>query len=172
MSRLRPLLLLLLCPLLITGCNPTATAGERPIAVGFSCTAAGTYHGDEVAGAITRNSAGLLTLALTKPAELDGLTMTWDGQTVTLGMLGLTWSLSPEKVPSAALGKRLLQTLDAVVYNTADGVLTEDGRHKTTGTLDGGVTYALYSDPTTGTLLALDVADEELYLTFADFQKL
>ncbi|MBE6758192.1 MAG: hypothetical protein E7552_06575 [Ruminococcaceae bacterium] len=167
---IRPLRLfpLLLC-LLLTGCNTAAAVGQRPIAVGFSCTAAGRYHGNEVAGKVERSSAGLLTLTLTKPDELNGLTMTWDGQTVTLDMLGLKWSLSPEKVPSAALGRRLLQALDAVVYTTADGVLTEDGRHKTTGELEGGITYTLYSDPETGALLSLEVPKEELYLTFADF---
>ncbi len=169
----RPLRLfpLLLC-LLFAGCNTAATAGERPIAVGFSCTATGTYRGDAVAGSVERNAAGLLTFTLSKPEELNGLTMTWDGQTVTLGMLGLTWSLSPEKVPSAALGKRLLQTLDAVVYSTADGVMTEDGRRKTTGDIEAGVTYTLYSDPETGALLALDVPSEELHLQFNDFTKI
>ncbi|MBE6768927.1 MAG: hypothetical protein E7549_08515 [Ruminococcaceae bacterium] len=169
----RPLRLfpLLLC-LLLAGCNTAAAVGERPIAVGFSCTAQGTYHGDEVAGKIERSSAGLLSFTLTKPDELNGLTMTWDGQTVTLGMLGLEWSLSPEKVPSAALGKRLLQALDAVVYTTTEGVLTDDGRRKTTGEAEKGVTYTLYSDPKTGALLSLEVPAEELQLTFEDFTKI
>lgn len=169
---IRPLRLLplLLC-LILVGCNTVAT-GERPCAVGFSCTARGTYHGDEVAGTVKRSSAGLLTLTLTKPDELNGLTMTWDGQTVTLGMLGLKWSLSPDKVPSAALGKRLLQALDAVVYTATDGVLTEDGRRKTTGEVETGVTYTLYSDPATGALLSLDVPTEELHLEFDNFTKI
>lgn len=170
---IRPLRLfpLLLC-LILVGCNTATTTGERPCAVGFSCTAAGTYRGDAVAGTVERSSAGLLTLTLTQPEELNGLTMTWDGQTVTLGMLGLKWSLSPDKVPSAALGKRLLQTLDAVVYTTTDGVLTGDGRRKTTGELEGGVTYTLYSDPKTGALLSLEVPAEELQLEFDDFTKI
>lgn len=111
-----------------------------------------------------------MKLSLTQPDELNGLTMTWDGQTVTLDMLGLRWSLSPEKVPSAALGKCILQSLDAVVYSTTEGVLTEDGRLKTTGEAQAGVPYTLYSDPETGALLSLEVPSEELYVVFSDFK--
>ena len=109
-------------------------------------------------------------MSLSQPDELNGLVMTWDGQTVTLEMLGLQWSLDPEKVPRAALGKRVLQTLDAVVYTTTDGVLTEDGRLKTVGDADTGVPYTLYSDPESGALLSLEIPSEELYLVFSDFK--
>ena len=142
----------------------------QPRAIGFSCAVQGTYHGESVAGSVQRSSAGLLTLTLTQPEELNGLTMTWDGQTVTLEMLGIKWSLDPETVPGAALGKRLLQALDAVVYQPAEGILTEDGRCKTIGELEGGVSYTLYSDPETGALLALEIPTEELSLTFTDFK--
>ena len=167
--RLKPLLLLFpLC--LLLGCNRTASAGHLPIAVGFSCNAEGTLKGDPIAGSIERSGAGLLRMSLTQPDELNGLTMTWDGQTVTLEMMGLQWSLDPEKVPRAALGKRVLQSLDAVVYTTTDGVLTEDGRLKTVGDADTGVPYTLYSDPESGALLSLEIPSEELYLVFSDFK--
>ena len=169
LHRLKPLLLLLpLC--LILGCNRTAATGHLPIAVGFSCEAEGTLKGDPIAGTIERSGAGLLRMALTQPDDLNGLVMTWDGQTVTLEMLGMQWSLDPEKVPRAALGKRVMQSLDAVVYSAADGVLTEDGRLKTVGNAEAGVPYTLYSDPETGALLSLEIPSEELYLVFSDFK--
>ncbi len=165
-------LIALFLPLcLLLGCNRTAATGHLPIAVGFSCEAEGTLKGDPIAGSIQRSGAGLLRMSLTQPDELNGLTMTWDGQTVTLDMLGLQWSLDPEKVPRAALGKRVLQSLDAVVYSTADGVLTEDGRLKTVGDAETGVPYTLYSDPESGALLSLEIPSEELYLVFSDFKQ-
>ncbi len=170
MIRLFRLLPLLLC-LLLTGCNPN-TSDTPPTAVGFTCTAVGSYRGESVSGTVERSSTGLLSLTLTAPEELNGLTMTWDGQKVILSMLGIKWSLSPEKVPASALGKRLLQALDAAVYRTVDGVITADGRCKTEGVLEDGVAYTLYSAPESGALLALEVPREELYLTFADFKRI
>jgi len=73
-------------------------------------------------------------------------------------------------VPRAALGKRVMQSLDAVVYSAADGVLTEDGRLKTVGNAEAGVPYTLYSDPETGALLSLEIPSEELYLVFSNFK--
>lgn len=168
---IRTLLLFPLILCLLTGCSPKEDAALPPAATGFSCGITGTYRGEETAGQLTRTAAGLLTVSLTKPAELDGLTMEWNGETVTLRMLGLSWSLSPEDVPQAALGQRILGTLDTVVYGSATGEVV-DGRLVTTGDAGDGTAFTLYSDPETGALLALEVPSEELSLTFVDFQKM
>lgn len=173
----RPLLLsalLALC-ILLTGCNrTTAATAEPPAATGFSCGFAGTYRGEEVAGSLQRSAAGLLTATLTAPESLSGLTMTWNGETVALSMLGLDWEMNPDAVPQAALGRRVLNALDAVVYGEGVGDLTDDGRLKTVGAAgedaDGG--FTLYSDPATGDLLSLEVPSEELTLTFSEFTRI
>ena len=165
MIRLRLLLLLPLC--LLIGCNRPAVA-TPPTATGFSCTAVGTYRGEEIAGTLTRASAGLLTVTLTRPAALEGLTMEWNGESVSLGMLGLQWSLDPEKVPEAALGEQLLLALDTLVYSAGDSETDAEGR---VVTRDADNTFTIYSDPNSGALLALEVPNAALSLTFSDFTK-
>lgn len=167
----------MLC-VLLTGCNQATATAEPPSATGFSCSAVGTYRGEEVAGTLNRTSAGLLTVSLTAPESLDGLTMVWDGEEVTLRLLGIEWAISPDAIPQAALGERILRALDAVVYGESetDSSLTDDGRLKTTGSAGtdaattGNAAFTLYSDPATGALLSLEVPTEELTLTFSDFQ--
>ena len=146
-----------------------------PTVTGFSCNAAGTYRGEGVAGTLTRTAAGLLTVTLSKPDTLSGLTMEWNGTDVNLKLMGLSFSVNPDTVPEAALGKRILQSLDAVVYGQAEGTLTEDGRQKTEGTAgegDSAAAFTVWSDPATGSLLGLEVPAEELSLTFSEFQRL
>lgn len=174
--RLSALSVLLALCLLSVGCNHPKTTAP-PIATGFSCAAAGTYRGEEVAGTITRTAAGLLTISLTAPEELEGLSMVWDGETVTLKLLGIEWAISPDTIPEAALGERILRTLDAVVYGESEGdsILTDDGRLKTVGSASDTATadtaaFTLYSDPESGALLSLEVPSEELTLAFSEFQ--
>lgn len=168
--RLWPVLLALV--VLLTGCNPRSSSKvETPHVTGFSCSAAGTYREEAVAGTLTRSAAGLLTVTLSEPSSLDGLTMTWNGENVKLRMLGIEWSISPDAIPQAALGVRILQSLDAVVHGEGEGERTADGRLRTTGTA-GDAAFTLYSDPATGALLSLEVPSEELTLTFSDFRPL
>lgn len=172
--RLSTLSLLLALCLLIVGCHRPQTTAP-PIATGFSCTARGTYRGEEVAGTITRTAAGLLTISLTAPEALDGLSMAWDGESVTLKLLGIEWAINPDTIPEAALGERVLRALDAVVYGeyADESALTDDGRLKTVGTAGDtadNAAFTLYSDPESGALLSLEVPSEELTLTFSEFQ--
>lgn len=136
--------------------------------MGFSCAVQGTYRGDTVAGTLQRGAAGLLTVTLDEPAALEGLTMTWNGETVTLQLLGVSWNVSPDALPQTALGVRLLDALDAVVYGESTGQPMADGRLCTTG-MAGDAAFTLYSDAATGALLSLEVPAEELTLTFSDF---
>lgn len=168
---IRTLLLFPLILCLLIGCSPKNEAALPPAATGFSCGITGTYQGDEVAGELTRTAAGLLTVSLTKPAELDGLQMEWNGEVVTLRMLGLSWTVDPADVPEAALGQRILDALDTVVYGGGTGEVVE-GKLVTTGDAGNGTPFTLCSDPATGALLSLDVPSEELSLTFVDFQKM
>lgn len=169
MKHLRLYLCLLLLPLLLTGCKRPKEEPVPPVAAGFTCGFTGTYRGEAVAGRLERSSAGLLTVSLTEPQELAGLVAEWDGEQVTLRLMGLSWSVDAGTVPQAALGERVLGALDAVVYGTAAGTVGADGRLTITGEAGEGASFTLYADPQTGALSALSVPSEELELTFSDF---
>lgn len=146
--------------------TPTEKTARQPVVTGFSCDMAGTYRDTEVAGQITRTSAGTLTVTLSKPAGLDGMELTWDGQDVVMNMLGLSVTVDPATIPESALGRSVLEALDAGMRG--GGKLTERGMC-VEGTTESG-SFALYADPDTGALTALSVPSLPLELTFTNFQ--
>ena len=166
---IRRLLPLLLLPLLLVGCKRAPKPKAAPAATAFSCTFSGQYGDMQVAGTLTRRSAGMLTASLTAPAELSGLAMTWDGEQMTVSMYGISLPFDVNDVPEAALGRRILCALDEVTYQTAAGTLTPEGLLRTDGTAADGAPFSLFSDPENGALLSLSVPSEGLLLTFSDF---
>ncbi len=105
------------------GCRKVNPA--PPITTDFSCEFRAVYRELAVAGTLSRRSAGSVSLQFTEPSTLNGLTATWDGESVTLSLLGLTYTVSPESVPEAALGKEVLSVLDAALRS--EGKAAQDG---------------------------------------------
>lgn len=58
-------------------------------------------------------SAGTLKMEFTEPATLNGMSMEWDGETSRSKLAGLSFGVDPAAVPESALGKGLLDALDA-----------------------------------------------------------
>lgn len=162
---IRRFLPILLCLCLLTGCDrPFSPAA--PLTEGFTCSFSGSCGGLETAGTLTRPGPGMLTLTLTAPPELAGLTLTWDGEQVTAGLLGLSFSLPQESVPGTALGAELTAALDGA--RRGEGAPDGQGRFATAGG-GGDDAFTLYSHPDTGALLSLSMPGRELELTFSDF---
>lgn len=158
---------------LLIGCGGCRQAGAdfhtaQPVATGFSCMVQGQYGEWPVAGRMERSGAGMLTLTLSEPEAIAGVTLQWDGVDMTAEWHGVSWSLDASKVPQAALGRGVLESLDAVVYGTADCRASGD-RLTVTGQTDGG-TFTLTVDAATGVLQSLTVPEQALTLTFSDFQ--
>ena len=161
---------LLLCTGLWGGCQRTPTAITPPVTTGFSCRVTANYNGMAVEGQMVRHLADDLTLTLTKPDTLNGLTLTLDGNTLTAAWHGVTATVDPAQLPQAGALPLLLHTLDAAATLTDGGERTADGL-KFTGETDLG-SYTLLSDPETGNLLTLEIPAAELTVTFSDFQRL
>ncbi len=150
----------------LTGCAPQKAA--PPQTTNFSCAIRATYDRMTVAGTLTRYTAGTLQLAFTEPATLDGLTVSWDGELVTLGMRGLTYQVDPDDVPESALGNEVIAILDAAMRSELKGVV-EDGKQIFDSVGKNGE-YQLVCDAETGVPLSLSVPDLGLYAEFSDFQ--
>lgn len=154
------------------GCKGNGPGGstEEPVSTGFECDVDLTYKDLNVQGHLSRLSAGTLMLDITAPKTLEGMTMQWDGETISLKMYGLSFGLDPAEIPETALGKSLLDALDGIqgTGQNPDSTLTDDGL-LTRGSSTGG-SFEFLSDPETGSLLSLKVPSADLTATFSNFQ--
>ncbi len=153
---------------LLTGCSGSKPAAD-PVSEGFSCTVQAVYRDMTVAGTLTREAAGTLTLAFTEPDTLSGLTARWDGETVTLSMYGLEFSVDPATVPESALGEEIIAAFDTALRGEGERT-TEDGKLVITGNGSNGA-YTLTFDAETGVPLSLSVPSLPLSATFSDFER-
>jgi hypothetical protein len=74
---------------LLVGCS-RINPPEQPISTGFECDAKIEYKDMLIKGHITRVSAGTLKMEITEPASLNGMSMEWDGETISVKLYGMT----------------------------------------------------------------------------------
>ncbi len=148
------------------GCRK-ATA-TPPITTDFSCEFRAIYRELAVAGTLTRRAAGSVSLKFTEPSTLNGLTATWDGESVTLSLLGLEYTVTPESVPEAALGKELLSVLDAALRS--EGEVTQDGNAVILSGVCNNHNYTYRYDAKSGAPISLLVPALPLTVTFENCQ--
>lgn len=142
-------------------------SAEKPITTGFECDVAVRYGEMNVKGHLTRSSAGTLTMDVSEPETLKGMSMIWNGEKVTLKMYGLSFDVDPENIPQSALGLSILKALDAVLSDKGSGTITDKG-FTTKGVLNGSE-FEIVSDPSTGKLLSLNIPSLELTANFTNF---
>ena len=141
------------------GNKPSTT----PVTDGFTCRTAIQYREMAVEGDLTCSEAGQMELTFTLPKSLQGITLGWDGEAMTMQLGGMRMDLPVEKVPQGALIRCLLQVLTAAHPH---GTVTDEG-YVITGETEG-VAYALVCDPTSGLPRSLSVPQEELEATFTE----
>lgn len=148
--------------LLLSGCQ--AAPPTPPCTEGIDYRITATCGELTVSGTLTRPSPATLSLALTEPATLKGLTLRWDGTQLTATWHGLSVPLNREELPDTALIEGLIGALEAAPAAenrtvTEEGVLTE-------GNLNGNA-FHLLSDPTTGALIKLEIPTLAITVAFA-----
>lgn len=140
---------------------------EQPITTGFSCGVDVSCNDMNVKGRITRSSAGTLLFEVEEPKTLNGMTMQWDGDSVSLKLFGLSFDVNPENIPQTALARSILNVLDAAVGMHGEGEETKEGL-VTKGTASIGE-FEILSDSKTGNLLKLRIPSAGLTASFSDF---
>ena len=148
------------------GCAPKTQA--PPVTTDFSCRIQANYGDMAVTGELTRHSAGTLELTFSQPDTLDGLTALWDGETVTLQMYGLSFSVDPASVPESALGEELIAVLDAALRGESQG-RQENGNMVFEGQGKNGA-YTLICNGESGYPVSLTVPSLPLYAEFSEFE--
>lgn len=140
---------------------------EDPVSTGFECDVSLTYRDMDVKGHLTRLTAGTLVMDITEPKSLEGMSMKWDGQTISVSMYGISFGVDPDAIPETALGKSILDALDGVPAD-GDRTVTDEGV-MTKGDAAGGE-FTFISDPETGNLLSLTIPSVNLTAAFSNFQ--
>lgn len=160
------------CVLIGLSACGTASGGSsssNPVVSDFSCEADIRYQDMNLKGTLSRTTAGTLAMTFSEPETLKGITAEWNGETVSASLYGLSFDLSPDTLPTGALGKVLTDALDAALRAPGDGTLTEDGL-RWEGTGQNG-TITILSDPDDGSLLSMEVPSIPLTASFSDFTK-
>ena len=166
MQRIFAFALFVLLPL-VGGCSKPQPA--EPLTVGFSCEFRAQYNDLAAAGTLTRQTAESVSLEFSEPDTLKGLTAKWDGQTVRLQYLGLSYSVDPNDLPENALGEQLLSVFQTVLQHHGDSI-QENGRVTVTG-LNGNNPYSYVYDAESGMPLSLSVPAIPLTVTFSNVTK-
>lgn len=160
--------LLLLFPFLLSFCACSKmNSKEEPVTTQFECDVDVQYGDMNVKGHIKRSTAGTLYLEVNEPATLDGLTMEWNGENISIKLYGLSYNINPDVIPQSALCQGIVDALDAAVETGKSGEATEDGI-TTTGECSSGE-FTILSDPSTGNLLSLTVPSLEMIANFSNF---
>ncbi|HJD24087.1 MAG TPA: hypothetical protein H9694_08080 [Firmicutes bacterium] len=165
----RAALSMLLCAalLFLPACSPGEKEAQEPVTAGFECDIAVQYQEMDIQGHLTRRSAGSLLLEITEPSTLNGLSMEWDGESITMKIHGLSFGVDPSALPESALGQGLLSALDAAIGQREERAQTQEGL-ATSGSITQGE-FILVSDPETGSLLSLNIPAMGLTAEFSNF---
>lgn len=172
----RPLLFLcaaaLALPFWLCGCAAGGSDPAAPVTAGFACDADIQYRDMQVKGHLSRISAGMLKMEITAPATLQGMTTEFNGETLSVKMHGIGFSVDPSTLPESALGSCILGALDTGfrTARTGGGDVTEEGV-RTEGEAPSG-TFEILSDPVSGALLSLKIPAADLSATFTNFQQI
>ncbi len=149
-------LMLTLGWLCLSSCGKTPTP---PTTDGFQCTVSLDYGGAVYTGTLDRLDPSCASLTVTEPETLDGLSMTWDGQTVAVTYAGMSMSFDGDALPVGAAVKGLCRALDACrdrdTFNTVyDGAMD-------------GVPFTVTFDDVSGMPLTMDVPSIPLRAVFS-----
>lgn len=154
--------------LMCSACSGKINQPEKPATTGFECDVDMTYQDMQLGGHLTRESAGALKLDFTSPASLDGISMLWDGETITMKAGALSFGVDPDAVPESALGRCLLDALDTGYRGEENGEITDEGLAISGQSVNGQ--FEILADPATGHLLSMKIPKLNVTAHFSNFR--
>lgn len=143
----------------LTACGKSAVT---PTTDGFRCRVSLDYGGTVYEATLDRLDTAQATLTVAKPATLKGLTMTWDGQEVSVTYAGMTMSFEEATLPVSAAVTLLCRTLDAC-RDQAEARSVYEGEIE-------GIPYTLAFDDQTGMPLTLSVPSVPIRAAFSAWE--
>lgn len=87
---MKKLLILFLIIFILAGCKAEKQTAVQLSGLSFDCNA--DYNGGTVAGNIKAYGGGVFSFTLTEPKSIAGMEVKYDGETMTVNYLGLSYS--------------------------------------------------------------------------------
>ncbi|MGN0171648.1 MAG: hypothetical protein ACI39E_02555 [Acutalibacteraceae bacterium] len=155
----------LLC-LLLTSCSSGQSVS--PMVSGFQSHVGIEYEDMRLQALLERKTTGSLTLTVSEPESIAGLSMTWDGAQLILSLGGLKLAAAPHNLPASALAFSICEALDACAQQRGS---LEDGAIKLENEGTNG-RYTLLYNAQSGYPELLTIPDLELTVCFSEWQTL
>lgn len=153
--------------LMLSAVGCTRDKPAETVTDGFSCRVAAAYREMNVEGDLRCAEDGDLSLTFTLPKSLQGVTLGWDGDQITMALGDMQMDVPADSVPQSALIRCLSRVLTAP---HGEGTDTDDG-YVVKGEVED-TDYTITFDSASGLPRSLSVPDEELEATFTDCTRL
>ena len=105
------LITVLIAAVLLAGCGQKKEV--KPVIDGLVCDINVKYNGLQIAGVLTKPKDGTCKIKLSKPEQLDGITMNFTPDGVKLSYMGLQYTLPANSLPDTSFGQILVNTLNS-----------------------------------------------------------
>lgn len=117
---------------------------------------------------VNRSSPQKLTMQVTEPAVLEGLTFTYDGETVGISFQGMRFDLADDSLTAKMAAKVLLYTINSASEQSGVTVIRTENGISIRGENEQG-DFEILLDREKGSILKCSMPNLELECSFTDF---
>ncbi len=158
--------------LFLPGCKTKAAPLQLPsqLAQPFKAKAIIEYDGLSISALFSKEAENRFRLEFQGPKPLEGMSMLFETDLVTISYRGLTGSYRPGSLPQAAVGQLLTEAVGLLCQGEKIQLELDGSALKATGVLTGKEdSFAAVIDASSGTLQTLVIPDRDFGVTFEDF---
>ena len=155
---------------LLSGCGTQPSDSETAsIPDAFSCKAQIQYNGMQIGALVTRPSAAGCRIEVESPDTLKGMVLDWDGSTIQISYLGLTFDVDPASLPDTAFGSILIDVFNALSRQNGLSIQREGDSLTLSGSGESG-DFSVVWDRRANALQSVEVPGCGFSAQFSDFQ--
>lgn len=158
--------------LFLPGCKTKAAPLRLPSQLDqpFKAKAIMEYDGLNISALFSKEAENRFCLEFQEPETLEGMSMLFEADQVTISYRGLTGSYRPGSLPQAAVGQLLTEAVGLLCRGEKLELELDGSALKATGVLAGKEdSFAAVIDASSGTLQTLAIPDRNFEVTFEDF---
>ena len=151
-----------------SGCSQKTVFSPEALNDGFSCVVEINYKKTEIKTKLTSKMPGAYCFEIFSPPVLNGLTLDFDGENVTMKYFGISYSAKPENLPETAFADIIKDAVYEASKAKTVNVLKKNGCEVLSGTCKNGK-YSLILE--NGFLKTLSIPGAELTAEFKNTEK-
>lgn len=159
---------ILFCTML-TGCASQQVSDPEPaIPDAFSCKADISYNGMQISAKVTRPSAAGCRIEVESPDTLKGMTLDWNGSTMNISYLGLSFDVDPASLPDTAFGNILIDVFNALARQNGLSIQNDKDSMTLSGNGESGK-FSVVWDRKANALKSVEVPESGFSAQFSEF---